>query len=1154
MSLPLTARRYEKKELVGRGAYGVVYRGRDTVTNRTVAIKILNLDNEEDFSDMQREINLLSQLHSAHIAQYYGSFIESSRMWIIMEYASGGSIHKLMQAGPIEEKYTASIMYGVLLALGYLHTSGIMHRDIKAANVLVTDAGVVQLCDFGVARQVMQASAKSYSFVGTPYWMAPEVIQKGQVYDFKADIWSLGITAYEIATGVPPYADEDPKRALFLIPRKGPKQLTPEQAGKDMREFVGRCLEVDVAKRPSAHDLLKHSRFVRSGHGKHAAKVSDLISRYHEWSKTARAQDKALADGNDAVHTTSEASVAESWNFDRFSVASDGEGGYDSHSSLFSSTARSAAPEEEEATRALDSLRRNDGRRVSATRSQPTGGTASKTRSSASRTGSRSSGEPSPASSTGSDALSIEPLFVRQLFHAESENSDDADALRMRAHKASATGTHPDSSAAETAGPGPVRQSLDLNATRPASIEMPTMRITAVEAEDDHEYIAMGSHGKKRRGYKGFTRNMLGVPEKGAKASSHHSKFRLVPASVRRRLLGGGGGSSSSDKQCHDSASSSLELDPLSKTGSSSGSSSNRRRHRHRPHLDRSAHKAEHNHEEVPDVSSLPRTAETKPQSSDLSADHPGHGDSLNRRVHAAKAGIADLKGSRRITVDAFPAAIKKHLRGIHTQSSQEASGKSLSTAPSPHIGDDGSKNANHLWIDTSAAGLGYVAIEGQWATYLDTAGGSHQVPHSATSAFAEGSGKGPVSGKSLGRSTSQQLLGAPGEVDLQNGRPGNGGPYAVSPSSSQTSLNYPSKLRDAMATLRLLRLSGDKSKQSLLGESMPSLAEAAEDSLHQSNHTARLQSCTSLPPAALAPTTGGGISAASRSSAPTSGIYGYPQPQPPQELSAMHILSAATSLPSIRTSLQRDLPKSHIDNTMGSHMFVPVSPLEQRREQQKISARSISRGPALSEADEELVHAHGSTENPSTASAAGLGMREGQGGHAPRRSISYSTPEYRNVLGLGPRDLQHHPHRQASLARAAPLPARQSRGPGSNEHLPLPSSPNGSTPTLAVADEGAAGLPSHRASLSLSSHHTRQASQVRSDSVASSSGSVMSSPGADKSRSVYVPTLHLSGSRAGPTHWKSELAAVARNLVELLDLVDAALSPPHPLHHASVM
>ena len=115
-----------------------------------------------------------------------------------------------------------------------------MHRDVKAANVLVTEDGVVQLCDFGVARQSSLASmnAKSYSFVGTPYWMAPEVIQEGREYDYKADIWSLGITAYEIATGAPPFADHDPKTALFMIPRKGPPKLQPSQGSKEFREFV----------------------------------------------------------------------------------------------------------------------------------------------------------------------------------------------------------------------------------------------------------------------------------------------------------------------------------------------------------------------------------------------------------------------------------------------------------------------------------------------------------------------------------------------------------------------------------------------------------------------------------------------------------------------------------------------------------------------------------------------------------------------------------------------------------------------------------------------------------------------------------------------------------------------------------------------------
>ncbi|KAJ1938996.1 kinase that interacts with cdc31p, partial [Linderina macrospora] len=396
MSLPLSARHYEKEELVGRGAYGVVYRGRNTETGKVVAIKILNLDNEEeDLSDMQREINLLSQLHSPHIAQYYGSFMESSHMWIIMEYASGGSIHKLMQAGPIEERYISSIMYGVLLALDYLHSSGIMHRDIKAANILVTQDGIVQLCDFGVARQVMQASAKSYSFVGTPYWMAPEVIQNGRMYDFKADIWSLGITAYEITTGAPPYADEDPKRALFLIPRKGAKTLSPEQGTKELRAFVSKCLEVDFSQRPSAESLLKHDKFVRAGHGKHAARVSDLITAYKAWARSTH-HNEDLTDNNDeAMQSTSEASVAESWNFDRFSMASDGES-FASHSSL------------------LSKAQSNPANNITDTRNS-----ISSISSKSSMGKEKSSHALKDIADSDSEPQSYEPLFVRELFHPQ---------------------------------------------------------------------------------------------------------------------------------------------------------------------------------------------------------------------------------------------------------------------------------------------------------------------------------------------------------------------------------------------------------------------------------------------------------------------------------------------------------------------------------------------------------------------------------------------------------------------------------------------------------------------------------------------------------------------------------------------------------------
>ncbi|KAJ2083661.1 kinase that interacts with cdc31p [Coemansia sp. RSA 988] len=1210
MNLPLTARRYEKKELVGRGAYGVVYRGRDTETNRTVAIKILNLDNEESFSDMQREINLLSQLHSTHIAQYYGSFIESSRMWIIMEYASGGSIHKLMQAGPVEDKYTASVMYGVLLALDYLHTSGIMHRDIKAANILVTNEGVVQLCDFGVARQVMQASAKSYSFVGTPYWMAPEVIQKGQVYDFKADIWSLGITAYEIATGMPPYADEDPKRALFLIPRKGPKQLTVEQAGKEMRDFVSRCLEVDVARRPSARELLKHNRFVRSGHGKHAAKVLDLISRYNEWARTARAEEKGLADGNDAVQSTSEASVAESWNFDRFSVASDGEGGYESHSSLFSSNGKLALPSDADSTPAMDTLRRGGQHasirslcgpssrmgtqtsRASITRGRPEGKHAQTLESSEQNkrdpdsiarasTGRASSANSSEESST----VSIEPFFVRQLFHDGTENIDDADALQMRTRHTTAK-AHAGSSEADNAGYDTARRSLDLDAARSPSTDIPTMRITAVEAEDDHEYIAMGSHskgGKKRRRYRDLTRSMLGGHEKGDKSTHQHGKFRLVPESVRRRWLGGSTGRRAGIN--HET----MQLEHTASDETAARGSNWQR-----------AYVGNHGHvsdgEEVQTQSlddhgsgSLPAKALARRIAVERLN---GHGtseqvgsDSLNHRHIAAQKAVGGDRSSRRVTVDAFPATVLKHLRGSHM-----AGDKSQSATVSPRLDSRaGRRNSNLLRVDTSAAGLTQLD-GGRWSLYVDSDGeaGAVCVPHLAIPAFAGtassgSSNAGAPQTKSLGRSASQQQLSNTIDVDLlavSQLRQG-GAHHLASPSSSQSSLGYPSKLRDAMATLRFLRLNGDKPKTNQPAESVPCLVETGEEQLRAVSTTAsrraettqpaqypsRLQSRTSLPHVQPVPPSPNGIDVAARRATAagqqsTSGSRtleassGYTGTQS-RELSAMHILSAATSLPSIRTSLPRDLVKSHLDGTRTQHsahgMFVPISPLEQHREQGR-AGRHVSGNWALREADEDehLLDAASNKSDgasPASFSKSILTQHDGRARRVPRRSVSYSARSFDGPSAVNPepayvRGEQHDfsaagskPTHIRNDSSARPAAHSEGIGKSSRELRRMPAIP----PT----------------------RHTRIPSQAHSDST--STGSLLPAvpralePDSDSARSIvgetsassigapvlglYYPVSRTSGYDDCAKHWARELAAVAQNLVDLLDRVDDDLA-----------
>ncbi|CAG8782290.1 19800_t:CDS:10, partial [Gigaspora margarita] len=278
---------YSKQELVGRGAYGSVYKGINNDTNQVVAIKVLNLDTEEDdVGDIIKEINLLSLLNSEsqNITRYYGSFLHGTKLWIIMEYAAGGSIRTLLKAGAIEEKYISIITREVLLAISYLHKCKIIHRDIKAANILLTAEGKVQLCDFGVAGQLTASNAKRTSFVGTPYWMAPEVITEGVAYDTKADIWSLGITVYEITTGNPPYHDQSAMRAIQLIPKNRPATLEGPYSAP-LKEFVAICLNEISEDRPTADELMK-TKFIKSSSKHPNGILRDLIARFEQWKQT----------------------------------------------------------------------------------------------------------------------------------------------------------------------------------------------------------------------------------------------------------------------------------------------------------------------------------------------------------------------------------------------------------------------------------------------------------------------------------------------------------------------------------------------------------------------------------------------------------------------------------------------------------------------------------------------------------------------------------------------------------------------------------------------------------------------------------------------------------------------------------------------------
>eukprot|EP00475_Leptophrys_vorax_P026065 TRINITY_DN3652_c0_g1_i1.p1 TRINITY_DN3652_c0_g1~~TRINITY_DN3652_c0_g1_i1.p1 ORF type:complete len:422 (-),score=113.53 TRINITY_DN3652_c0_g1_i1:47-1276(-) len=271
---PTNSEEYILKAEIGKGAFATVYLATCTTLNSDVAIKILDLDElDANWEEVRKEIAVMGMLNHPNVVRFLCSFVVEREIWLVMPLLAGGSCADIMKRnfpqGLNDEVLIATILKETLRGLLYFHKDGRIHRDVKAGNILISSEGDVQIADFGVAGTLVEAGDRKKTrrtFVGTPCWMAPEVMEQSQGYDYKADIWSFGITALELAYGRPPYSQYQPMKVMLLTLQESPPtpdvyEDNPKKVSKHFRDLVTKCLKKEPTKRPTAEKLLEHKFF-----------------------------------------------------------------------------------------------------------------------------------------------------------------------------------------------------------------------------------------------------------------------------------------------------------------------------------------------------------------------------------------------------------------------------------------------------------------------------------------------------------------------------------------------------------------------------------------------------------------------------------------------------------------------------------------------------------------------------------------------------------------------------------------------------------------------------------------------------------------------------------------------------------------------------